>query len=95
MRKAEGVHIDRTRSVELEGDLLAVRENTIDEQGTLGYTERLFYTSERRLMVHIANWSRQHGEMVIYSLLEVNRKDLQPGGLFAELASDAWAWLRT
>ncbi len=94
LRTVDGARVDRTRPVEFEGEALAVREKTIDEDGRLGFTETLYYTADRRLLVHVANWSRQHGEMISYSLLEVNRHDLQPGGRFAELAQAAWAWLR-
>lgn len=93
-RDVDGARVDRTRSVEFEGDVLAVREKAIDQDGARGFTETLYYTADRRLLVHVANWSRERGEMVIYSLLEVTRRDLQPGGRFADLAMAAWAWLR-
>ena len=94
VRVAEGVRIERTRPVEFEGEELAVRQMHINAEGTLGYEETLYYTTDERLIVHIANWSTQHGEMTIYSMLEVTRRDLQAGGRFEALGQRAWAWLR-
>jgi hypothetical protein len=94
LRVVNGVRYDRTTIVEFEGDELAVREKTIDAEGTLGFTETLYYTADRRLLVHLVNWYSRRGEMTTYVLTEVSRKDLQPGGRFEELALGAWAWLR-
>ena len=94
VRVLSGVRIERTSYAEFEGEKLAVREERIDTEGTLGFRETLYYTVDRRLMVHIENWSTQHGEQTTYSMLEVTRKDLQPGGRFEILGQGAWAWLR-
>ncbi|NLE99696.1 MAG: hypothetical protein GX601_01840 [Anaerolineales bacterium] len=94
LRTTDGVEFDYTQTVEFEGDELAVREKTIDPDGTRGFKETLYYTADRRLLVHVANWYQQRGEMVSYALLEITRVDLQPGGRFEELALGAWAWLR-
>ena len=94
VRLVEGVRTERTRSAEFEGEELAVRRMHINAEGTLGFEETLYYTTDDRLLVHIANWSRQHGEMTIYTMLEATRRDLQAGGRFEALGQRAWAWLR-
>ena len=78
----------------VEGERLASREEAIDVEGALGYTETLYYTTDRRLLVHVENWSRLAGQMSTYSMVEVTRSDLAPGGRFEILGRDAWAWLR-
>lgn len=94
VRIVGSTRIDRTRVIEFEGDKLAVREKTIDVEGMTGFTETLYYTTDHRLIVHVANWSKYPSEMVTHSVLEIDRQDLQPGGRFAELGLAAWAWLR-
>lgn len=89
-----GVRIERTRHVEFEGQQLAVREEQIDAEGTLGFRETLYYTEDERLIVHIESWSKQNGKQTICSMLEVTRNDLQVGGRFEILGRGAWAWLR-
>ncbi len=93
-RAVDGRRIDRVRTAQLDGDRLAVREETINEEGTRGFTETLYYTTDRRLIVHVANWSRLRGERVTYSMLEITGSDLAAGGRFEVLGRDAWAWLR-
>ena len=94
LRVVNGVRYDRTTTVAFEGDELAAREKTIDAEGTQGFTETLYYTADRRLLVHLVNWYTRRGEMTTYVLTEVSRKDLQAGGRFEDLAIGAWAWLR-
>jgi len=94
VRVVNGTRIERTRTVEFEGEQLAVRSEQINAEGTLGFTETLYYTVDRQLLVHIENWSKQRGRQSIYSLLEIDRKDLQAGGRFEVLGQGAWAWLR-
>ena len=89
-----GTRIDRTRLVEFEGQLLAVREETTNAEGTVGFTETLYYTEDRRLIVHIESWTTQYGQQSIYTVLEIDRTDLQPAGRFEVLGQGAWAWLR-
>ena len=42
----------------------------------------------------VDNWSKLGGQMSTFSLVEVSRADLSPGGRFEVLGRDAWAWLR-
>jgi hypothetical protein len=88
------VRIERTRYAEIEGLQLAVREEQINAEGTLGFREALYYTEDGRLIVHVESWSKQHGDQTICSMLEVKRNDLQIGGRFEILGRGAWAWLR-
>jgi len=90
----DGVVRDKTEFVEIDGSMLATRAKTIAADGTRGFRETLYYTTDRRLIVHLEDWSvrRRHG--TIYTLTEVTRQDLQKGGEFEELAMSAWAWLR-
>ena len=94
VRAVDGGRIDRVRVARLEGDRLAVREGRINPECTMGYTETLYYTTDRRLIVHVANWSRLSGHMVTYSMVEITGADLAAGGRFEVLGRDAWAWLR-
>ena len=94
VRSVDGRRIHRVRHTHLEGDRLAVREERINPEGTMGYTETLYYTTDRRLFVHVANWSRLAGHMVTYSMVEITGADLAAGGRFEVLGRDAWAWLR-
>ncbi|NLE45358.1 MAG: hypothetical protein GX620_11605 [Chloroflexi bacterium] len=89
-----GEVLKRTEHVEFEGHRLASRSRKLDDEGTRGYTETLYYTSDRKLLVHLEDWSVQRGEGTIYTILEVTRQDLQTGGTFEELGQSAWAWLR-
>ena len=95
VRAVDGGRIDRVRVARLEGDRLAVREGRINPECTMGYTETLYYTTDRRLIVHVANWSRLGGHMVTYSMIEITGADLAVGGRFEVLGRDAWAWLRS
>ncbi|MCJ7737388.1 MAG: hypothetical protein MUQ10_08765 [Anaerolineae bacterium] len=90
----DGFEVDRTEIVEIDGSVLATRAKVIAEDGTRGFRETLYYTTDRRLLVHLEDWSvrRRHG--TIYTLTEVTRRDLQKDGKFEELAVSAWAWLR-
>jgi hypothetical protein len=90
----DGIVDDKTDVVEIDGDMLATRAKVIDEAGTHGFRESLYYTSDRRLLVHLEDWSIRRREGTIYTLSEVTRRDLQQGGKFEELAMSAWAWLR-
>ena len=94
VRAIDGRRIDRVRKARVEGDRLAVREVKINREGTLGFTETLYYTTDRRLIVHVANWSELRGHMVTYSMIEITGADLAAGGRFEVLGRDAWAWLR-
>jgi hypothetical protein len=90
----EGRTIDRVRLTRVEGDRLASRQQHIDAEGNLGFTETLYYTTDRRLLVHVENWSVLGGRMSTYSIVEISGTDLAPGGRFEVLGRDAWAWLR-
>jgi hypothetical protein len=94
VRDVDGSRIDRVRIARLEGDRLAARDVTINPEGTMGYSETLYYTTDRRLIVHVASWSRLSGHMVTYSMVEITGADLATGGRFEVLGRDAWAWLR-
>ena len=94
VKTVDGVVIDGTEIVEIDGSVLATRAKVIAEDGTRGFRETLYYTTDRRMFVHLEDWSvrRRHG--TINTLIEVTRRDLQKGGMFEELLLSAWAWLR-
>jgi len=94
VKTVEGVVVDTTEIVEIDGNMLATRAKTIDEEGTRGFRETLYYTSDRRLLVHLEDWSVRRREGTIFMLIEITRRDLQRGGKFEQLAMSAWAWLR-
>ena len=94
VKTVDGVLVDKTEIVEFDGSMLATRAKTIAEDGTRGFRETLYYTTDRRLLVHLEDWSVRWRHGTIYALVEVTRRDLQKGGKFEELAISAWAWLR-
>jgi len=94
IRIVNGRRIDRVRTTRVEGERLASREDRIDAEGTMGFVETLYYTTDRRLLVHVENWSRLGGRMSTFSMVEISRSDLAVGGRFEVLGRDAWAWLR-
>jgi hypothetical protein len=93
-RIVDGIRYDRTQTVRVDGDRLASRAELLSADGSRGFTETLYYTSDRRLVVHVDNWSKLGGQMSTFSLVEITRADLSPGGRFEVLGRDAWAWLR-
>ena len=94
VRIVDGRTIDRVRSTRVEGERLASRNEFIDAEGMMGFSETLYYTTDRRLLVHVENWSRFGGRMSTFSVVEIARSDLASGGRFEVLGRDAWAWLR-
>lgn len=94
VRILDGRRFDRKKSVRIEGDRLASRDQTIDAEGTMGFRETLYYTTDRRLLVHVEHWSTLGGRMSTYSIVEIDGSDLAEGGRFEVLGRDAWAWLR-
>jgi len=90
----DGIVVSQPAIVEIDAYVLATRAQPIDEDGTRGFRETLYYTTDRRLLVHLEDWSVRRREGTIYTVTEVTRKDLQKGGKFEELAMSAWAWLR-
>ena len=94
VRVVDGRRIERVRTRRIQGNRLAAREETINDEGTMGYAETLYYTDDRRLIVHVEHWSRLGGQMSTYSMVEISGSDLAAGGRFEVLGRDAWAWLR-
>ena len=94
IRVVDGKRIDRVRIARIEGDRLASRKELIGAEGTMGFTETLYYTTDRRLIVHVESWSDLGGRMSTLSMVEISGSDLGAGGRFEVLGRDAWAWLR-
>jgi hypothetical protein len=94
IRTVDGKRIERVKLIRVEGDRLASRQETIGADGVMGFSETLYYTTDRRLLVHVENWSRLGGRMSTHSMVEISGSDLAAGGRFEVLGRDAWAWLR-
>ena len=85
---------DDRREVVFEGEQLAqVMRYGTNKHGALtdtrGVTETLYRTSDGRLVVHVADWSRWQGEPNVERLERVSEADLQPGGRFERLGREA------
>ena len=90
---ANGHTQDTRRVVEFTGEELASNEEYGYHKGNLtetrGVTETLYRTEDVRLVVHVKDWSQWQGEPSTEHLVEVTDADIQPGGRFETLGSDA------
>lgn len=89
-----GIVQDDRREVEFEGELLASRtEYGTGRAGgitdTRGVTETLYRLNDRRLLVHVKDWSHWQGEPTTEDLWIAEPADLEPGGRFEALGAEA------
>lgn len=91
---SSGITQDNRREVQFVGEELATRtEYGHSDKGgitdTRGVTETLYRTEDGRLIVHVKDWSHWRGEPNHYSLHEITEADLQPGGQYDGLGTEA------
>ena len=84
-----GGHIqDNLTPVEFTGEnVFSVTD--YHDTDTRGCTETLYRLEDGRLFVYVAEWSHWQGEPNVYTLHEVEKADLEHGGMFERLGQKA------
>ncbi len=83
-----GHYYDNTNEAEFQGEKIADR-TSLRGGNTTGADHTLYRTSDGRLIVHVYNWTLWQGGSDTYSLHQVEREALEPGGRFGDLGRES------
>jgi len=80
---------DNSTPVEFEAEELADVTVYDGDDDTRGVTWTLYRTTDDRLVVYVEDWTKWQGETSHFTLQEADEEDLEPGGRFERLGSQA------
>jgi len=91
-RLNEKTHVHAFEAVELA----TIRGYDAKERGALdparGLRQTLYRALDLRLLVHTETWNLRNGAQMSFTLEEINKEDLQPGGKYQDLGFEAGYW---